>query len=66
MKVWCFAASGELRALTPDESGACLPGELGPWRLLNSIHLTGAAADEVEAAELIDVHGFCCFNAEGE
>ncbi len=61
MMAWCFIGADELYALTDDESGATLPREHGPWRLLKSIELTGGDPDEQEAEALIHLYGFCCF-----
>jgi hypothetical protein len=63
VRIWYFAAAGNLCALTADEFGCNLPEELGPWKFIKTIDLADIDDDEIEAARLIDLHGFCCFEA---
>ena len=64
MNAWLYSGPEGLRALTSDEDGACLPVDLGPWRLVRSVELGGGSADEQEAIALIAEHEFCCFEEE--
>ena len=61
LEAWCFIGADDLWALTGDETGANLPDENAPWRLLKPILLTGSEPDEQEAAALIRQYGYCCF-----
>lgn len=67
LEAWCFVGGNDLWALTDDRSGAKLPAEHGPWRMLKPILLTGSEPDEQEAAALIRQYGYCCFeNGEAD
>jgi hypothetical protein len=61
LEAWCFVGADDIWALTDDKSGANLPAEHSPWRLLKPILLTGSEPDEQEAAALIREYGYCCF-----
>ncbi len=61
MNVWLFDGGDGLHALTLDEEGSNLPGELGPWVQVRAIELKNGTPDEQEAIALIGEHGFCCF-----
>lgn len=58
--VWLFAGPTTC-ALSHDDHDTRLPNELGPWRRVRSVTLTGERPDELEAIALINKHGFCCF-----
>lgn len=61
MNVWLFDGANGLHALTHDDEGSILPGDLGPWAKVRAIELRGDTSDEQEAIALIREHGFCCF-----
>jgi hypothetical protein len=61
MDVWLYRGPDRLRALTIEPLGGNLPDDLGPWALVRPFTLHAGAPDEREAIELVEAHGYCCF-----
>ncbi len=61
MQAWLFKGVNGYLALSAERTGAELPAEHGPWRVLRHVTLDHDDPDEEEARTLIREHGYCCF-----